>query len=73
MIEVVDLAPHGELSDEDCKHFYRLLGSYRSLTEAVVGHAAPRRKRLTLGNGGKHDSESKKFEQIQCGISTQLN
>jgi hypothetical protein len=39
VVEVVDLAHHGELSDEDFKHFYRLLGSYRSLTEAVVGHA----------------------------------
>ena len=39
VVEVVDLVPHGELSDEDWKHFYRLLGSYRSLSEAVVGHA----------------------------------
>jgi hypothetical protein len=37
--EMVDLAPQGELNDEDYKNFYRLLGSYRSLTEAVVGHA----------------------------------
>jgi len=37
--EMVDLAPHGELSDEDYKNFYRLFGSYRSLTEGVVGHA----------------------------------
>jgi hypothetical protein len=39
VVEVVDLTPHGELSDEDWKHFYRLLGSYRSLSEAVVRHA----------------------------------
>jgi uncharacterized membrane protein YccC len=37
--EMVDLAPQGELSDEDCKHFYQLLGSYRNLMESVVGHA----------------------------------
>jgi hypothetical protein len=37
--EMVDLAPHGELNDEDYKNFYRLLGSYRSLTESVVEHA----------------------------------
>jgi uncharacterized membrane protein YccC len=39
VVEVVDLAAHGELSDEDWQHFYRLLGSYRSLSEAMVGHA----------------------------------
>jgi len=37
--EMVDLAPQGELSDEDYKNFYQLLGSYRSLTESVVEHA----------------------------------
>jgi uncharacterized membrane protein YccC len=37
--EIMDLAPQGELIDEDCKHFYQLLGSYRRLAEAVVGHA----------------------------------
>jgi uncharacterized membrane protein YccC len=38
--EMVDLAPHGELSDEDYKNFYRLLGSCRSLTDSVVEHAS---------------------------------
>ncbi|MDH3835018.1 MAG: hypothetical protein OES34_12785, partial [Nitrosopumilus sp.] len=37
--EMVDLAPQGALSDEDFKHFYRLLGSYWSLTQSVVEHA----------------------------------
>ena len=37
--EMVDLAPQGELSDEDHRNFYRLLGSYWSLTQSVVEHA----------------------------------
>jgi uncharacterized membrane protein YccC len=33
------LATQEDLNEEDYKNFYRLLGSFRSLTESVVGHA----------------------------------
>ena len=29
----------GELSNTDCKNLYRLLGSYRGLSEAAIGYA----------------------------------
>jgi uncharacterized membrane protein YccC len=35
----LSLAEQGELSDEDYKNFYRLIGSYRGLSESVVAHA----------------------------------
>ena len=37
--ETVDLAAQGDLNEEDYKNFYRLLGSFRSLSESLVGHA----------------------------------
>ena len=36
--ETHDLAGQEDLNEEDYKNFYRLLGSFRSLTESVVGH-----------------------------------
>jgi hypothetical protein len=33
------LAEQGEIGPEDYKNFYRLMGSYRGLSEAVVAHA----------------------------------
>jgi uncharacterized membrane protein YccC len=35
----LSLAEKGELSEEDYKNFYRLIGSYRGLSESVVAHA----------------------------------
>jgi uncharacterized membrane protein YccC len=35
----LSLAEQGELSEEDYKNFYRLIGSYRGLSESVVAHA----------------------------------
>ena len=35
----LSLAEQGELSEEDYKNFYRLIGSYRGLSESVVEHA----------------------------------
>ena len=37
--ETIDLAAQGDLNEEDYKNFYRLLGSFRSLSESLVGHA----------------------------------
>ncbi len=37
--ETFALAGEGELSTEDYENFYRLLGSYRGLSEAVIGYA----------------------------------
>ena len=37
--ETDDLAGQEGLNEEDYKNFYRLLGSFRSLSESVVGHA----------------------------------
>ena len=37
--ETHDLAGQEDLNEEDYKNFYRLLGSFRSLTESVVVHA----------------------------------
>jgi len=37
--ETDDLAGQEGLNEEDYKYFYRLLGSFRSLSESVVGHA----------------------------------
>jgi len=31
-------AEQGELSDEDYRNFYRLIGSYRGLSESIVEH-----------------------------------
>ena len=33
------LAQQGELDPEDYENFYRLIGSYRGLSESVVAHA----------------------------------
>ena len=35
----LSLAEQGELSEEDYKNFYRLIGSYRGLSESLVAHA----------------------------------
>ena len=35
----LSLAQQGELGEEDYKNFYRLIGSYRGLSESVVEHA----------------------------------
>lgn len=35
----LSLAEQGELSEEDYKNFYRLIGSCRGLSESVVAHA----------------------------------
>jgi len=37
--EIDVLAGQEDLNEEDYKNFYRLLGSFRSLSESVVGHA----------------------------------
>jgi uncharacterized membrane protein YccC len=37
--EIDGLAGQEDLNEEDYKNFYRLLGSFRSLSESVVGHA----------------------------------
>jgi uncharacterized membrane protein YccC len=37
--ETVDPASPGSLNEEDYENFYRLLGSFRGLSESVVGHA----------------------------------
>jgi len=37
--ETLDKAPDGQLSDRDEENFYRLLGAYRSVSEALVNYA----------------------------------
>ncbi|MDH3772276.1 MAG: hypothetical protein OET79_14980, partial [Nitrospirota bacterium] len=37
--ETLGLAEQGQLSDKDYENFYRLLGAFRGLSEAVVEHA----------------------------------
>jgi hypothetical protein len=37
--ETLRLAEQSKLSNENYENFYRLLGGYRGLSEAVVGHA----------------------------------
>ncbi len=37
--ETLNLAREGELSDQDGERFYRLLGAYRGLSEAVLEYA----------------------------------
>jgi hypothetical protein len=37
--ETAVLSAQGDLNEEDYKNFYRLLGSFRSLSESLVGHA----------------------------------
>ncbi len=38
MDETIRQADEGELSDEDLRHFYHVLGSYRGLMEAMIGY-----------------------------------
>jgi hypothetical protein len=37
--QTLTLAEQGELRPEDYENFYRLMGSYRGLSESVVAHA----------------------------------
>ena len=37
--EIVAAAPEGTLTEQDFESFYRVLGAFRSLSEAIVAHA----------------------------------
>jgi hypothetical protein len=37
--EIVATAPEGTVSEQDFASFYRVIGAFRSLSEAIIAHA----------------------------------
>ena len=53
--EALDKAPEDRISDRDAENFYRLLGAYRGVSEALVEYA---------GNAGGIDWERWREERF---------